>query len=313
MPTNFKICGLQVLKSMTGCGAALFSIGEGRFSLEIKSVNHRFLEINIRAPDRFFLLENKIRDTIKKSCSRGSLSIAVTSLGTSLGETAGQLKPNIPLARYYIDVIRELQKELGLRQEEIAISLLLKFKDIFSFSGIERNQGMDWTGLKSGLESALNYLLKMREEEGCALAKDIGLRLDYMEDIVSKMEKRAPIISEAYREKLRQRMADILSGADVDEARLLTEVAVFAERSSITEELVRLKSHLTQFKNMLELDERGAHPKDGLGRKADFLCQEVLREINTIGSKANDFELSTLVVSAKAELEKIREQVQNVE
>ena len=309
MHTSFKIWGLQVIKSMTGCGAALFSIGEGRFSLEIKSVNHRFLEINIKAPDRFFLLENKIRDTIKKSCSRGSLFITITSLG----ETAGQLKPNIPLARYYIDVIRELQKELGLRQEEIDISLLLKFKDIFSFSSIERNQGMDWTGLKSGLESALNYLLKMRGEEGCALAKDIGLRLDYMEDIVSKMEKRAPIISEAYREKLRQRMADIISGADVDETRLLTEVAVFAERSSITEELVRLKSHLTQFKNMLELDEQGAYPKDGSGRKADFMCQEILREINTIGSKANDFELSTLVVSVKAELEKIREQVQNVE
>lgn len=309
MINSFKIWSPQVIKSMTGCGAALFSIGEDRFSIEIKSVNHRFLEINIRAPDRFFLLENKIRDTIKKSCSRGSLSISIISLG----ETAGQLKPNISLARYYVGVIRELQRELGLQQEEIDISLLLKFKDIFSFSGIERNHGMDWTGLNSGLEGALNYLLKMRGEEGCALAKDIGLRLNYMGDIVSKMEKRAPIISETYREKLRQRMADILSGADIDETRLLTEAAVFAERSTITEELVRLKSHLTQFKGMLEADEQGAYPKDGSGRKADFMCQEILREINTIGSKANDFELSTLVVSAKAELEKIREQVQNVE
>lgn len=293
---------------MTGCGAAEFSIGEGRFSLEIKSVNHRFLEINIKAPDRFFLLENKIRDTIKKSCARGSLYISIISLG----ETAGQLKPNIPLARYYLDVIRGLQEELGLRQD-IDISLLLKFKDIFFFSGMEHKQESGWDGLKSGLEGALNSLVSMKEEEGCVLAKDIGLRLDCMQDIVSKMEKRAPIISETYRKKLKQRMADILSGADIDEVRLLTEVAVFAERSSITEELVRLKSHLTQFKDMLELDERGTHPKNGSGRKADFLCQEILREINTIGSKANDFELSTLVVSAKAELEKIREQVQNVE
>jgi len=294
---------------MTGCSAALFSIGEDRFSIEIKSVNHRFLEINIRVPDRFFLLENKIRDTIKKSCSRGSLSISIISLG----ETAGQLKPNITLARYYVGVIRELQRELGLKQEEIDISLILKFKDIFSFSSIKQSQGMDWTGLKSGLEGALNHLLKMRGEEGYALAQDIGLRLNYMGDIISKMEKRAPIISEIYTEKLRQRMADIISGANIDETRLLTEAAVFAERSTITEELVRLKSHLKQFKGMLEADEDGAYPKDGSGRKADFMCQEILREINTIGSKANDFELSNLVVSAKAELEKIREQVQNVE
>jgi uncharacterized protein (TIGR00255 family) len=298
-----------VIKSMTGCGAAPFAIGEDRFTIEIKSVNHRFLEINIRVPDRFFLLENKIRDIIKKSCSRGSLSISIISRG----ETAGQLKPNIPLARYYVGVIRELQRELGLKQEEIDISLILRFKDIFSFSSIEHNHGMDWTGLKSGLEGALNDLLKMRGEEGCALAKDIGLRLNYMGDFISKMEKRAPIISETYREKLRQRMTEILDCADIEETRLLTEVAVFAERCTITEELVRLKSHVTQFKGMLEADEQDTYPKDGLGRKADFICQELLREINTIGSKANDFELSTLVISAKAELEKIREQVQNVE
>ncbi len=295
-------------KSMTGYGVAEFSIGDDKFSLEIKSVNHRFIEINIRMPDRFSLLENKIRDAIKQSCSRGSFYLSITSAGVS----AGTVKANIPLARHYLDVLQKLQKELGLKQE-IDISLLLKFKDIFSSAEAGQDLEKDWSGLKPALESAINSLLRMRKEEGDILAKDMVSRLDCMEGIASKIEARAPMVAETYREKLKQRMANVLGSADIDEARLLTEVAVFAERGNITEELVRLSGHLMQFKNMFKSNERGAHTKDGSGRKMDFLCQEILREINTIGSKANDFELANLVISAKAELEKIREQVQNVE
>ena len=288
-------------KSMTGYGISEFSIGGDKFSLEIKSVNHRFIEINTKSPDRFSLLENKVRDVVKQSCSRGCFNISITSAG----EAIGTLKPNIPLARHYLDVLQELQHGLGLKQE-IDISLLFKFKDIFSSASIEQDLARDWNGLKSGLEIALNSLLRMREEEGYALAKDIASRLDYMESISSKMETRAPVVAETYKEKLKQRIANVLGTVSIDEARLLTEVAIFAEKSNITEELVRLKSHCTQFKDMLAADEP-------VGRKMDFLCQEILREINTIGSKSNDFELANLVVSAKAELEKIREQVQNVE
>jgi len=288
-------------KSMTGYGISEFSIGGDKFSLEIKSVNHRFIEINIKSPDRFSLLENKIRDAVKQACSMGCFNISITSAG----EAIGTLKPNIPLARHYLGVLQELQKELGLKQE-IDISLLFKFKDIFSSASIEQDLARDWNGLKSGLEIALNSLLRMREEEGYTLAKDIASRLDYMESISSKMETRAPVVAEVYKEKLKQRIANVLGTVSIDETRLLTEVAIFAERSNITEELVRLKSHCTQFKGMLAADEPA-------GRKMDFLCQEILREINTIGSKSNDFELTNLVVSAKAELEKIREQGQNVE
>ncbi len=297
-----------MIRSMTGYGVADFSIGEDRFSLEIKGVNHRFLEINIKAPDRFSLLENKIRETIKQFCSRGCLFISITSAG----EGGGALKANIPLAKQYLGILQELKSGLGLKGE-IDISLLLKFRDIFSSAERGGDLEMDWEGLKAGLEIALNSLVRMRGEEGSALAKDIALRIDCMKEIISKMDTRAPLVAEGYREKLKQRMAGILGGVNIDEARLLTEVALFAERSNITEELVRLSSHINQFRDMLRIGEPGVHPKDASGRKMDFLCQEILREINTIGSKANDFELSNLVVSAKAELEKIREQVQNIE
>lgn len=289
-------------KSMTGYGVAEFLIREDKFSLEIKSVNHRFIEINIRTPDRFSLLENKIRDAVKQSCSRGSFYLSIASAGAS----AGTVKANIPLARHYLDVLQKLQKELGLKQE-IDISLLLKFKDIFSSSETGQDLEKDWSGLKPGLEIAINSLLMMRKQEGDILADDIISRLVCMEEIMSKTDKRAPVVAETYREKLKQRMANVLGSADIDEARVLTEVAVFAERGNITEELVRLRGHLTQFKNMFR------NHLEPVGRKMDFLCQEILREVNTIGSKANDFELANLVISAKAELEKIREQVQNIE
>ncbi|MBI3753094.1 MAG: YicC family protein [Deltaproteobacteria bacterium] len=290
-----------MLKSMTGCGVSEFSIGEDKFSLEIKSVNHRFIEINIKAPDRFFLLENRIREAVKQSCARGCFYISIISSG----ETAGILKPNISLARHYLGALQELRQELGLKQE-IDMALLLKFKDIFASRETEHDMERDWKGLKVGLEIAINSLIKMREEEGAALARDMASRLACMEDIAAKMEARAPVVAETYGEKLKQRMTALLGDANVDEARLLTEAAIFAERSSVVEELVRLRSHIAQFNDLLQLNEP-------VGRKMDFLCQEILRELNTIGSKANDFELASLVVSAKAELEKIREQVQNIE
>lgn len=290
-----------MLKSMTGCGVSEFSIGEDKFSLEIKSVNHRFIEINIKAPDRFFLLENRIREAVKQSCARGCFYISIISSG----ETAGILKPNISLARHYLGALQELRQELELKQE-IDMALLLKFKDIFASRETEHDMERDWKGLKVGLEIAINSLIKMREEEGAALARDMASRLACMEDIAAKMEARAPVVAETYGEKLKQRMTALLGDANVDEARLLTEAAIFAERSSVVEELVRLRSHIAQFNDLLQLNEP-------VGRKMDFLCQEILRELNTIGSKANDFELASLVVSAKAELEKIREQVQNIE
>lgn len=291
-----------MIKSMTGYGIAEFSIGEDKFSLEIKSVNHRFLEINVKAPIRFSLLENKIRDEIKRSFSRGCFYVSIATAG----EAAGILKMNIPLARQYLNALHELKTELSLKGA-IDIELFLKcFKDIFSPGETSLDLERDWQGLKQCLGIAIGSLESMRQDEGSTLSDDMALRLHSIKSSASKMEKRAPVITEMYREKLKQKMANILGNANIDETRLLTEAALFAERSNITEELVRLKSHLAQFKDMLKLNEP-------VGRKMDFLCQEILREINTIGSKANDLELSNFVVTAKAELEKIREQAQNIE
>jgi len=269
-------------KSMTGHGVAEFFIGEDKLSLEMKSANHRFIEINIKLPDRFSILENKVRDVVKRHCARGSFYISIIYSG----EISSALKVNIPLAKHYYGALKELQKGLGLEGD----------KDM------ER----DWGGLKRGLEQALNSLVSMREEEGGTLSEDISSRLNYMEAIVLKMVARVPIVTEVYRKRLREKIAGVLDTLILDETKLAAEVALFAERSDITEELVRLRNHLSQFRDTLKLDEP-------VGRRMDFLCQEILRELNTIGSKANDFELASLVVTAKAELEKIREQAQNVE
>ena len=288
-------------KSMTGYGVAEFFIGEDKFSLEMKSANHRFIEINIKLPDRFSILENKARDVVKRHCARGSFYISIIYSG----EISSALKVNIPLAKHYYGALQELQKGLGLKGE-IDISMLLKFRDIFSAAEADKDMERDWGGLKRGLEQALNSLVSMREEEGGTLSEDISSRLNCMEDIVLKMGARAPIVTEVYRKRLREKIAGVLDTLILDETKLAAEVAIFAERSDITEELVRLRNHLSQFRDTLKLDEP-------VGRRMDFLCQEILRELNTIGSKANDFELASLVVTAKAELEKIREQAQNVE
>jgi len=288
-------------KSMTGYGVAEFFIGEDKLSLEMKSANHRFIEINIKLPDRFSILENKVRDVVKRHCARGSFYISIIYSG----EISSALKVNIPLAKHYYGALQELQKGLGL-EGEIDISMLLKFRDIFSAAEADKDMERDWGGLKRGLEQALNSLVSMREEEGGTLSEDISSRLNYMEAIVLKMVARVPIVTEVYRKRLREKIAGVLDTLILDETKLAAEVALFAERSDITEELVRLRNHLSQFRDTLKLDEP-------VGRRMDFLCQEILRELNTIGSKANDFELASLVVTAKAELEKIREQAQNVE
>jgi len=288
--------------SMTGCGSGSFTVGERNFSVEVKSVNHRYIDFSMRVPERLIPgLEGKVRAEIKGRFSRGYFSVAIYPSGA--GERGVEL--NLDLARAYYDALVRLHDELAL-DGKVDLSHLITFRDIFSTGGeqaVEEEEGGD--AAMEGLRQAMTTLADMRGGEGAALSRDIIGRLADLEEIAGVIEERTPLVGDRYRERLLERIASI-DGVEFDEGRLLTEVAIFAERATITEELVRIKSHLEQFRALLKLDEP-------VGRRLDFLCQEFQREINTIASKANDLEISRQVVEMKSELEKIREQVQNIE
>ena len=289
------------MKSMTGYGRVDFFINGDAFTVEIKSLNHRFLEIDIKLPDRFFPLEVRIRDEIKKMLSRGSFKIYIRSSDKSF---AG-LSANIDVAKRYLDEIERIKTALNI-SGSIDIGTLINFKDIFAAGGKVFNAEDDWQILKQGLNKAAEDVLKMRENEGASLSKDILNRLDALERMTIGIENLSQCITDIYREKIKERVLSFLKDVEIDEARLLNEVAIFSDRCCIDEEIVRLKSHFSLFKGMLESSEP-------VGRKMDFLCQEILRELNTMASKSQDIRISHTLIESKTELEKIREQTQNVE
>ena len=291
-----------MMKSMTGYGSGEFSVAGRVYSVEVKSVNHRFIDFSMRVPDRLIAgLEGKIRGELKNRFSRGYFSVSIYPSG---GEE-GVLQLNVDRAREYHTNLVSLCRELGL-EEKVDLSHMICFKDIFTARRErEKDDEGGWDIVKEALGQALAALSVMRGEEGEELSRDIATRLSLLEKSMKEVEVRTPLVADRYRERMMERIAS-LTGAEFDEGRLLTEVALFAERSNITEELVRVKSHIEQFRKMLQLDEP-------VGRRLDFLCQELQREINTVASKANDIEIAHHVVEMKGELEKIREQVQNIE
>jgi len=291
-----------MMKSMTGYGSGEFSVAGRVYSVEIKSVNHRYIDFSMRVPDRLIAgLEGKIRGELKNRFSRGYFSVSIYPSGGD----EGVLQLNVDLAREYHAGLVQLCRELGLA-EKVDLSHLISFKDIFAARRErEKDDEGGWEIVKSALGKALTALSAMRGVEGEELSGDISTRLSLLEKSMKDVEERTPLVADHYRERMIERIAS-LTDTEFDEGRLLTEVALFAERSNITEELVRIKSHIDQFRKMLHLDEP-------VGRRLDFLCQELQREINTIASKANDVEIAHHVVEMKGELEKIREQVQNIE
>lgn len=287
-------------RSMTGYGRADFSIGLESFSIEIKALNHRFIDISVRMPERFFAIENMLRAELKKRFSRGSVSVFINSVS----HEQPPLRLNLPLARVYLDAAEILKKELGVKGEA-DVAAILKLKDIFSFERKVPVTDADWPHLAGALDKAFEQAQEWRVKEGAALKEDLLTRLSSVEGLLLHVEALGPKALEAYRARLTEEMERII-GARVDEARILHEAAIFAERSDINEETVRLKSHLDLFRKYLKFDEP-------VGKRLDFLCQEIGREINTIGSKSNDVKITQTVVEMKGEVEKIREQVQNVE
>lgn len=288
-------------KSMTGYGRAELILEEDTFVVEVKSLNHRYLEFHNRSPERFFPQDIKIRELIKSKFSRGAFSINISSAK----KHGVDIKVNLPLAKSYIDASLEIKNNLGL-EGELNVQSIMRLKDILSgVSTQEANIDKDWEGLKSTLESACSELSVMREKEGEKLKADIIERLETVLGFSGDIETMTEGAVDKYMVKISDRIKELTS-VDPDDQRIITEAAMLADKTSITEEIVRLSIHIGKMKEFLQSTEPS-------GRKCDFLCQELLREINTIGSKTDNPEVTIIVVEAKSELEKIREQVQNIE
>jgi len=295
-----------LIQSMTGYGKGECSLYNRKFTVEIKSVNHRYNDVNIKLPRVMNAFEDKIRAILSQSVSRGKTDVYVNYETFSQSDVKVAL--NEPLADAYFEKLNELGKLYNLC-ETPSLTLLARFPDVLS---VERNAESDetanemWAALEGALRAAVANFAAMRAREGEALKADILKKCEGIQNIVSEITERAPLVAKEYRDKLNARVAEALGEANIDEARLILEVTIFADRSCIDEELTRLASHLSQMGVIL-------NETDPIGRKLDFLVQEMNREINTIGSKSNDLTITRLVVDAKSEIEKIREQVQNIE
>jgi uncharacterized protein (TIGR00255 family) len=292
-----------MLKSMTGFGRSQVNENGYEISCELKGVNHRFFDVHIRIPRRYAFLEDRVKDELKKNLSRGRLEISINIEKTN--ESARNIKVDKDLAMAYYNSLKDLAKNLNI-SPDITVVDIFRLPDIFSLADQEEDPELIWLVLKKTLDVAIKSLVEMRCKEGTNLGKDILARNAYILSEVEILEMRSPLVAQEYQEKLRGRINDMLNSNVVDEGRLLQEAAIFADKASITEEIVRLKSHI---KHLDELLQDG----DSIGRKCDFLVQEMFREINTVSSKANDIQMSQVVVEVKAELEKIREQLQNIE
>ncbi len=293
-----------MIKSMTGFGRAEANINGMKYNIEIRSVNHRYFETMFKMPKELLLLEDRFKKIIQNYIKRGRVDIFITI------DTDDQAKTNVAIdwkiAEGYVQLIHEMKSRFDLRGD-IEVKDLLSIPELFQ-NGASILELEDISeGLLSALESAVQLLIEMRIKEGIALQQDIIQRLDTLKQQLVQVEERAPLVVDDYRKKLKSRISEWLTDVvEIDESKLLNEVAFFSEKANVDEEITRLKSHFQQFSSILEQEEP-------IGRKLDFLIQELNREINTIGSKANDLYISKHVVDMKSEIEKIREQVQNVE
>lgn len=293
-----------MIKSMTGFGRGESSDGVHSFSVEIKTVNHRYNDIIVKMPKYLLFLEEKVKKHIKEYINRGRVEVYINL--EYLADSNIEVNVNIPLALAYKRELENLINQLEIG-DDISLTHLLTLPEVIKTERKDVDEDVVWGCLSQALEIALENVVNMRKKEGIELKKDIEIQLRKLESLIDKIEKRAPQVVMEYKEKLKERISELMDeDADLDEERLNFEVVLFADKSDINEEVVRFKSHIKQFYMSLEQDE-------AVGRKLDFLIQEMNREVNTIGSKANDLEIINDVMDIKAQLEKIREQVQNIE
>jgi len=292
-----------MIKSMTGYGSGKAEAGSKTFTVEIKSVNSRYSDFSIKLPRIYNFLEDPIRKAASARINRGKVDIYV-NVETS-GEDDSVVKVNTSLAKEYLEGLRSLSSELGISSNTTA-ETFLRIQDVFIVDKAAEDEEVIANAVLSALSRALDGFDAMRAAEGEKLVCDLREHLAFIANATKEVEKRSPEIVREYRARIEERMRDILGSAAYDETRLLTEVAIFADKVNVNEETVRLRSHVDQFEGMLS--EGGS-----VGRKIDFLIQEMNREINTIGSKSNDLDVARIVIDVKAEIEKLREQIQNVE
>jgi uncharacterized protein (TIGR00255 family) len=290
-------------RSMTGYGRSLVIQDGHEMAFEIKSLNHRYMDIHMRLPRNLTFLEEEIRQIVQERISRGRIEVHVNY--QNVGPTSKKVEIDYGLLEAYMKAFDDVEKKTSLK-DDITLSFIMELPDVVMITEEEENDEILKSIVRRGMNEALDELILMREHEGKKLTLDILDRIEYIHEMVAKIEERAPFVVQEYKEKLKERIQELLQDSTIDEARFNTEVAYFADRSNITEEIVRLKSHMSQLRAALDANH-------SVGRKLDFIIQEMNRETNTIGSKASDLEIINIVVEIKSEIEKIREQAQNIE
>ena len=290
-----------MIKSMTGYGRAVGVFADKQITVELRSVNNRYLDCGVKLPRLYTFCEEAVKQAVKQSVTRGKVDVFVTvNMTQSTDVSIGLNKPE-----GYLAAMKAIADGYPVR-DDISVSTLSRLPDVFTVEKTEQDEDRLKAELLGVVQEALDNYDVMRRTEGEALARDLSAKADFILEKIAFVEQRSPQTVAEYREKLLARMREVLDSASVDEARILTEAAIFADKVAVDEETVRLRSHLDQLRTMLSA-------KEPIGRKLDFLMQEINRETNTIGSKCADLEIARTVVDVKAELEKIREQIQNIE
>lgn len=293
-----------MIKSMTGFGRCEVQDESRKFTVEMKSVNHRYLDANIRMPKKLNFFETAIRSLLKQSVQRGKVDIFITY--EDLSEQQVSLKYNEVLAAEYLSYFEKMQEKFSL-ENDIRVSTLSRYPEVLTMEEQAVDEEKLWKGLKKALDGAIRQFVETRTSEGEHLREDLIEKLDNMLKLVGCIEERSPQIIAEYRDKLETKVKELLADTQIEDSRIAAEVVIFADKICTDEEVVRLKSHIVHMKDTLVSDD------SGIGRKLDFIAQEMNREANTILSKANDLEISNIGIELKTEIEKVREQIQNIE